>query len=157
MKDFGLGTAESVMAGTPIVVNVTGGMQDQCGFKKEDGSYITEYDFSDEFQTNADRVYEDHGEWVKPVFPAVRSLQGSPATPYIYDDIADINETANALLYWNQMSETQREQAGALGREYFKSKVSGLSAINMGDRFIESMNTMFDKWTPRKRVEMIKI
>jgi glycosyltransferase involved in cell wall biosynthesis len=156
-EGFGLGTAESVMAGTPIVVNVTGGLQDQCGFKKEDGSYITEYDFSDEFQTNADRVYEDHGEWVKPVFPAVRSLQGSPATPYIYDDIADINETANALLYWNQMSETQRKQAGALGREYFKSKASGLSAINMGDRFIGSMNTMFDKWTPRKRVEMIKI
>ena len=31
-EGFGLGTAEAVMAGTPIVVNVTGGLQDQCGF-----------------------------------------------------------------------------------------------------------------------------
>ena len=28
------------MSGTPILVNVTGGLQDQCGFKKEDGSYF---------------------------------------------------------------------------------------------------------------------
>ena len=32
-EGFGLGTAESLIAGTPIVVNVTGGLQDQCGFK----------------------------------------------------------------------------------------------------------------------------
>ena len=156
-EGFGLGTAESVMAGTPIIVNVTGGMQDQCGFKKEDGTYITEADFSDEFQTNADRVYEAHGEWVKPVFPAVRTLQGSPATPYIFDDIASIDETVEALNYWYTMSETQRREAGQLGRDYFKSNVSGLSAANMGNRFIDSINTMFDKWTPRQRVEMIKI
>ena len=29
-EGFGLATAESVMAGTPIIVNVTGGLQDQC-------------------------------------------------------------------------------------------------------------------------------
>ena len=32
-EGFGLGTAEAVMAGTPIIVNVTGGLQDQCGFE----------------------------------------------------------------------------------------------------------------------------
>lgn len=32
-EGFGLGTCESLMAGTPIIVNVTGGLQDQCGFK----------------------------------------------------------------------------------------------------------------------------
>ena len=35
-EGFGLGTCESLMAGTPIVVNVTGGLQDQCGFKLND-------------------------------------------------------------------------------------------------------------------------
>ena len=31
------------MAGTPIIVNVTGGLQDQCGFKKKsDGKYFTQ-------------------------------------------------------------------------------------------------------------------
>ena len=28
------------MAGTPIIVNVTGGLQGQCGFKKSDGKYL---------------------------------------------------------------------------------------------------------------------
>ncbi len=32
-EGFGLGTAESLMTGTPIIVNVTGGLQDQSGFK----------------------------------------------------------------------------------------------------------------------------
>ena len=35
-EGFGLGTCESLMCGTPIIVNVTGGMQDQCGFKFRD-------------------------------------------------------------------------------------------------------------------------
>ena len=47
-EGFGLGTCESLMCGTPIVVNVTGGLQDQCGFKKEDGSYLTVDDYDDE-------------------------------------------------------------------------------------------------------------
>ena len=44
-EGFGLGSLESLTVGTPIVVNVTGGLQDQCGFKKEDGSYLTEDDY----------------------------------------------------------------------------------------------------------------
>ena len=35
-EGFGLGTCESLMAGTSIIVNVTGGLQDQCGFKYKD-------------------------------------------------------------------------------------------------------------------------
>ena len=34
-EGFGLATAESLMAGTPIVVNVTGGLQDQWDSKKK--------------------------------------------------------------------------------------------------------------------------
>jgi glycosyltransferase involved in cell wall biosynthesis len=156
-EGFGLGTAESVMAGTPIVVNVTGGMQDQCGFKKEDGTYLTEYDYNDEFQTNADKRYTEHGEWVKPVFPAVRTLQGSPATPYIFDDIADYKETADAIYFWWTKDETYRKNAGTKGREHYMNDDTGLSAVNMGQRFIKDFNTLFSNWTPRKRAEIFKI
>jgi len=45
-EGFGLATAESVMAGTPIIVNVTGGMQDQCGFRvKGSGKLLTAEDY----------------------------------------------------------------------------------------------------------------
>jgi hypothetical protein len=42
--------------------------------------------FDGEFATNHMGRYKLHGSWVKPVFPSNRSLQGSPATPYIFDD-----------------------------------------------------------------------
>ena len=47
-EGFGLGTCESLMAGTPIIVNVTGGLQDQCGFKLND-KFLTHEDY-DEIQ-----------------------------------------------------------------------------------------------------------
>jgi glycosyltransferase involved in cell wall biosynthesis len=156
-EGFGLGTAESVMAGTPIIVNVTGGMQDQCGFKKEDGSYLMVDDYSDEFQTNADGQYKDHGEWVNPVFPAVRTLQGSPMTPYIFDDIANYKDAAIAIWNWWSKTDEERNAAGLLGREHYMKPEIGLSAESMGNNFIKDINTMFAKWQPRKRTEIFKI
>ena len=156
-EGFGLGTAESVMAGTPIIVNVTGGMQDQCGFKKEDGSYVMAEDFSDDFQTNAEGRYQDHGEWVRPVFPAVRTLQGSPLTPYIFDDIVDYRDAADAIQYWFEKTDAERKAAGMLGREHYLKPEIGLSAESMGNNFIKDINGVFANWTPRKQVELVKI
>lgn len=155
-EGFGLGTAESVMAGTPIVVNVTGGLQDQCGFKKSDGTYLTEKDYTDAMPTNAEKHYTNCGEWVIPVFPKVRTLQGSPATPYIYDSICDPKEAANALLEWYNISDSERTRRGLLGREHFMKPEVGLSAENMGNRMIKDINTMFANWKPRTRFELIK-
>ena len=156
-EGFGLGTAESVMAGTPIVVNVTGGLQDQCGFKNDSGVYLTEYDYTDEMPTNAIKRYTQYGEWAKPVFPAVRTLQGSVPTPYIFDDIVDYQECAEALYYWYIMPAELRNANGLAGREHFLKDETGLSASNMGNRFIKDINTMFEKWQPRKRTELVKI
>ena len=44
-EGFGLGTCESLMCGTPISVNVTGGLQDQCGFRYK-GELLTYKDYS---------------------------------------------------------------------------------------------------------------
>jgi len=156
-EGFGLGTAESVMAGTPIIVNVTGGLQDQCGFAKETGEFLTEYDYSDEFQTNADKVYTNHGEWATPVFPAVRTLQGSVPTPYIFDDMPDWTAAADAIRHWYNMPREKRKEAGLIGRKHFMTPEVGLSAEEMGNRFIKSINSMFANWIPRARVEICKI
>lgn len=156
-EGFGLGTAESVMAGTPIVVNVTGGLQDQCGFKKANGEYVTELDFNDAMQTNADRHFTEHGEWVKPVFPAVRTLQGSVPTPYIFDDLVCFKDAANAIKYWYEKTPEERKHAGLKGREHFQKPETGLCAKEMGQRFIKDINTMFANWKPKKSVELVKI
>ena len=108
-------------------------------------------------QTNAVRRYESHGEWARPVFPAVRTLQGSVPTPYIFDDIVDYRDCAAAMYYWYTKSSEERKKAGLLGREHFLKTETGLSAANMGNRFIKDINTMFEKWKPRKKVELVKI
>ena len=156
-EGFGLGTAESVMAGTPILVNCTGGMQDQCGFKDLNGNYVTEDHFDAEHPTNANKYWTECGNWAKYVFPAVRTLQGSPLTPYIYADIACPKDTADVMLEWYNTDINTRNQYGLEGREYFLSPGSGLSASEMGQRFIGSINTLFDEWMPRERVELVKI
>lgn len=58
-EGFGLGTCEGMMAGVPIIVNVTGGLQDQCGFKLN-GKYLTTEDYL-EIQTLHDRdIWENN-------------------------------------------------------------------------------------------------
>jgi len=156
-EGFGLGTAESVMAGTPIIVNVTGGMQDQCGFKNESGEYLTEDDYTPAWPTNANGTYTEHGEWVKPIFPKARTLQGSPMTPYIFDDIADYHEAASAIKYWYEKTDSERTEAGQKGRDWMLSVQTGMSAKEMGNRFIKDMNVAFDNWTPRSRYELVTV
>jgi glycosyltransferase involved in cell wall biosynthesis len=154
-EGFGISTLESILAETPIVVNVTGGLQDQCGFMDEFGNYLDpDKHFNSEFGTNAERRYLQHGEWVIPVFPAQRALIGSPATPYIFDDRADWKEAGLALLQWYEMSEEERRRRGALGRKYAIEE--GFTAEQMGRSFIQGMDTALQNWKPRTRFVLEK-
>jgi hypothetical protein len=98
-EGFGLATAESVMAGTPIIVNVTGGLQDQCGFKK-DGKLLTADDYIEIGSLHKWREWEgkvEFLEWAIPVWSRAQSLAGSVPTPYIWDDRVDIVDVAEAI------------------------------------------------------------
>ena len=154
-EGFGLGSAEALSVKKPIVVNVTGGLQDQCGFRKMQGNGEWSYYASDDYinyKSNHDGLMGDqHGEWVKPVFPSNISLQGSPQTPYIFDDRCRYQDAGDALKYWYDMGKEEREKCGNLGYEFVKNKEIGMDSKEMGKRFIDSMNVAFEKWTPRKK------
>jgi len=149
-EGFGLGSAEALTVGTPIVVNVTGGLQDQCGFKKEDGLYLTADDYV-ELGSNHRGQCKKHGEWVKPVFPSNLSLQGSPLTPYIFDDRVQYEDAGDTLRYWYDKGPEDREKCGELGRQFVKDKNIGMDAKHMADGFIESMDTAFENWKPKEK------
>lgn len=149
-EGFGLGSAESLMTGTPIVVNVTGGLQDQCGFKDGSGNYLTEDDYIS-LGSNHRGQYKEHGEWVKPVFPSNISLQGSPLTPYIFDDRASYEDAGDALKYWYDVGSDKRGQYGKLGREYVLDNRIGMSAENMCGRLVESIEHLFENWVPKDK------
>ena len=156
-EGFGLGTAESLMAGTPIIVNVTGGLQDQCGFRDEDGKLLAKEDYTKEWGSNHDGRYKDHGEWVKPIWPASRSLQGSPQTPFIFDDRPRWEDAGEKIYEWYKTSHKKREEAGQSGRDYCLLPETMLSAKNMGKAFIECINTTFEKWEPVKQFKVYEV
>ena len=149
-EGFGLGSCEALTVGTPIIVNVTGGLQDQCGFKK-DGEFLTPDDYI-ELGSNHLGTYTEHGEWVFPVFPSNRSLQGSPATPYIWDDRCQPETAALWLRKLYYMDREERKRLGSLGTEFCKENL--MTSKAMGQRFIDSMNGAFDKWKPQPKYYM---
>ncbi len=159
-EGFGLGTCEALMCGTPISVTVTGGLQDQCGFKYK-GKYLTYKDYSwvhslhdaKKWKNNSDLTW---GEWAKPVWPSTRSLQGSIPTPYIFDDRPSFEDFADVIKEWYDMGNEKRIKCGQLGYEFVTSSDSMMTAEAMSNLFIEHMDTALDKWTPRKRYKIYK-
>jgi glycosyltransferase involved in cell wall biosynthesis len=152
-EGFGLSSAESMMAGTPIINNVTGGLQDQCRFEDATGSWI---DFDSMISSNHNQTYSTHGSWVKPVFPTNRSLQGSVPTPYIFDDRCKFEDVADAIKYWYDMPKEDRKKFGKMGREWALSEESGMSSIEMSNRFVKCIDKLLDVWEPKDSFSVSK-
>ena len=166
-EGFGLGTCESLMCGTPIIVNVTGGMQDQCGFKwnvapsnlEEQWEYLTADDYKDIGSLHNWREWEDkvtHGEWVKPVWSRVQTMVGSIPTPYIIDDKVDVVEVSNAIEYWYDIPQKERKKRALIGREEFLGEM-GLNHKNMCQTLVDGINTTFKNWKPKEKFNVYKI
>ena len=150
-EGFGLGSAEALTVCTPIIVNVTGGLQDQCGFQDDDGNLLTPDDYT-ELGSNHRGRYKTHGEWVKPIYPTSISLQGSVPTPYIWDDRCQPEDAAKNLREFYDMGREERKRLGSLGTEFCKQNL--MTSEVMGQNFIDSMNGAFENWKPKKRYTM---
>lgn len=153
-EGWGLSLTETMMAGKMIIANVTGGMQDQMRFTDENGKWI---DFTPDFPSNHRGTYKECGEWAVPVFPSNISLVGSVPTPYIYDDRCAPEDVAKAIEEVYNMGKEERERRGMAAREWVTSDESGMSARQMCENVIDSMNQTFEKFVPRERFELHKI
>ena len=153
-EGFGISWCESLHAGTPIINNVTGGLQDGCRFEDKDGDWI---EFDTAFSSNHTGRYEQHGIWSRPVFPTNRSLQGSPLTPYIFDDRADFQDVARAIRYWYDMSPEFRTEAGQAGRDWVLGDESCMSAKHMSRKMSECIDKCLSEFKPRKRFTLYKV
>ena len=91
-EGFGLATLESLSCGTPIIVNMTGGLQEQViGGKNQFGI---------------------------PLYPSSKSIIGSQNIPWIYEDRLNGDDVVDALENMFSMPKNKREKMGQLGREH---------------------------------------
>jgi glycosyltransferase involved in cell wall biosynthesis len=152
-EGWGLSLTEAILAGTVIIANVTGGMQDQMGFEDEYGNWYTP---TPDIPSNHTGRYKNHGAWAFPVYPTNRSLQGSPKTPYIWDDRCNAEDAAVQIGNVYALDRTMRKELGKTGRHWAVNE-SGFTAEAMGERTINAIDQLFNTWTPREKYELINV
>ncbi len=90
-EGFGLATLESLSCGTPIIVNMTGGLQEQV---------------------------TDGENWFGiGIRPSSKAIIGSQDVPYIYEDRIHKEDFINALEKMYKMTQEEREQNGKIREE----------------------------------------
>lgn len=104
-EGFGLATLESLATETPIIVNMTGGLQEQ--------------------------ITDGENYFGIPIQPSSKAIIGSQDVPYIYEDRLSGKEVTAAMVKFHNMSKEERENMGKLGRDhvlknYGFSQYSGL-------------------------------
>jgi glycosyltransferase involved in cell wall biosynthesis len=151
-EGWGLTLTEAMLAGNPIIANVTGGMQDQMRFEDENGKWFTP---SPELPSNNTGKYKKHGKWAFPCYPTSRSIQGSPVTPYIWDDRCKPEDAADRIREVYDLGKEKRKELGAKAREWCLSEEAGFTAEHQGKRFIEFTDELFSTWEPRIAFEVI--
>ena len=160
-EGFGLGTCESLMSGTPIIVNVTGGLQDQCGFRVND-KLLTPEDYKEIKSLHDWKKWEHNeeltwGEWCKPVWPKTRSLMGSIPTPYIFDDRPDFEDAAEKIKQWYEVPKENRDKCGLEGHKFVMSDDAMMSAKAMSQNFIDHMDKGFEEFKSRKKFDIFEV
>lgn len=150
-EGWGLSLTESILSGTPIIANVTGGMQDQMRFADKENNWVNP---TPQIPSNHTKNYKYWGEWAFPVFPTNRSIQGSLKTPYIWDDRCEPMDAANQIEKLYKLPRHQRKEIGLKGREFALNE-GGFTGKIMGERVINAVDKLFSTWNPRSKYELI--
>ena len=151
-EGWGLSLTEAILVGNPIIANVTGGMQDQMRFEDENSEWFVP---SADVPSNHTGKHKKHGEWAFPVYPSIRTMVGSPPTPYIWDDLCSAEDAAKQIMAVYSLSPDERKSRGLKGREWAVSEEAGFTSKQQGKKVIEAFNELFSTWKPREKFEFI--
>jgi len=123
-EGFGLATLESLSTETPIIVNMTGGLQEQ--------------------------VTDGENWFGVGIEPASRAIIGSQDVPYIYEDRLNKDDFVNALLKIYNMTNEEREELGKMGKQHVKTNYN---FNDFEDRWVALVDRVIDEhgsWDNRK-------
>ena len=123
-EGFGLSTLESLSCGTPIIVNMTGGLQEQV---------------------------TDGTNWFgKGIYPASKTVIGSLQVPYIYEDRISQEDFTNALKWAMDVRPKVYKKMSAAGIKHVETN---FNFKNYNKKWIETMDEIVEKhgsWENRK-------
>jgi len=123
-EGFGLATLESLACGTPIIVNMTGGLQEQ--------------------------VMGQDGPFGFPIYPVSKSIIGSQQVPYIYEDRVSKNQLHSALDKMYALSSEERHDLGLKGAKHIENNYN---FKQFGERWVNLMSKIHEEhgsWETRK-------
>ena len=127
-EGFGLSTIESLGCETPIIVNKTGGLNEQI---------------------------DNNNTWGIGISPSNRVLNGSPSVPFLYEDVLDKKTVSMAINDIYKMSSEERSHMGKLGRDFItKNKYT---SYDMTSKFAEYIKNTIKNFKPRSDYTLTKI
>jgi len=129
-EGFGLSTLESLSCGTPIIVNMTGGLQEQvlCNGK----------------------------EFGIPIFPSSKAIIGSQNVPYIYEDRINKEHFISALFKMYSMGPAARKTLGLEGRQHVEKNYNFQSFQQKWVELMLSIHEQHGSWDKRKNYNGIR-
>ena len=123
-EGFGLSTLESLACETPIIVNMTGGLQEQV---------------------------TDGESWFGiGLEPSSKALIGSQDIPWIFEDRLNREEFIDALEKFYNLSKTERGKMGADGRAHVMKNYNFESYQSNWVKIIDEAVEKFGSWDNRK-------
>jgi len=122
-EGFGLATLESLSCGTPIIVTMTGGLQEQ--------------------------VTDGENWFGVGIQPAAKGVIGSQDIPYIYEDRVSQEDVVVAL---EELYEKREElgKIGELGREHVLKNYNYKDFCKSWDGLLRSINDRYGSWDTRR-------
>jgi len=123
-EGFGLATLESLSCATPIIVTMTGGLQEQ--------------------------IIGDGGPFGVPLFPTSKAVIGSQDVPYIYEDRVSKDHVLSALSNMYDMGEEERERLGKLGRVHVLKNYNFNNFQNQWLEFMLEIAEQNGSWDTRQ-------
>ena len=123
-EGFGLATLESLSSGTPILVTMTGGLQDQI--------------------TDGEKWFGIGLE------PSSKAIIGSQQVPYIYEDRLSKDDFVDALVKLYEMPAEEREKLGADGRAWTKRQFNFDIFIRRWDELLTKVYEKNGSWEDRQ-------
>jgi glycosyltransferase involved in cell wall biosynthesis len=123
-EGFGLSTLESLACETPIVVTMTGGLQEQV--------------------TDGERWF-GYG-----IEPSSKAIIGSQQIPFIFEDRLNKDEFIETLIKFCELPKEERQKMGTEGREHVMKNYNFENFNQNWENLMDRVHEQYGSWDTRK-------